>query len=113
MNLLDEIKKAIEFDERAAKQAYKNKVRNFLLPLYVYWVGGAEWQSQAHQKWFGMFMKMGEALQDIANHKPDSIDKVNLILQCEGYQKRAQRGLDEARRLIESTQQPAKMVKGG
>ena len=39
--------------------------------------------------------KLVAALEDIANHKMKSIDTIYLIHQCEGYQARAKRALEE------------------
>lgn len=39
-----------------------------------------------------------KALEDIANHKMNSLDKVYLIMQCEGFQLRAKRALEAGER---------------
>lgn len=62
---------------------------------YAHHLAGRYMQAD-RDAWIGELLgRAVEALEDIANHKPGSIDKVNLILQCEGYQKRAQRMLAE------------------
>ena len=107
--MTQEQKSAEQFDEKAARKYAGSEV--MLHEATGCWedelVEMARWQfAQSAQRiaeleadrdrWKSIAMELKEALEKISNHKMNSVDKVYLILQCEGFQQVAREALAKA-----------------
>lgn len=84
-----------EIEERLRKQAFSSMTDSDY---------ASDFQVNAFQDITLLVGALGVAIQglvDIANHKQDSIDKIYLILQCEGYQARANQAMADLIRMFE------------